>query len=136
MTADGFPLAAGRRHLSCPHVEVAVAVRHAGLRAEPPSRDLAGVALGVRGMGARDLVVGLGAVRATADPEIAAWLTGAALIDLSDVLTLLLALRRMPLLRNLLFVALALGGAAAELYVAADLRKGPGPGEHSNPVEG
>jgi hypothetical protein len=87
-----------------------------------PSKDLPAVAYGVRGMGARDFAVGLGAIRARTDREAAVWMGAAALIDMADTLTLLLAFRRLPLVRNLLFISLALGGAAAELHLVGRLR--------------
>lgn len=88
-----------------------------------PTPDLAGVAFGVRGMGARDLAVGLGAARARTDREAADWMGACALIDLMDTLSLVLAFRRIPPLRNLLLIAMALGGAAAELHLVGRLRR-------------
>jgi hypothetical protein len=89
-----------------------------------PSRDLAGLAFGVRGMGARDVAVGLGAARARTDAETAAWMGAAALIDLADTASVALSLRRLGAVRGLLLGGLALGGAVAELYAASGLRDG------------
>ena len=95
-----------------------------------PSPDLAAVAFGVRGMGVRAVAVALGALRAGRDREVASWRSAAALFDLADSLGLRLAARRLPLLRGLALLALAIAGAATELSVIGPLEgegRGPGP---------
>lgn len=71
----------------------------------------AALALAIRGLGARDLVLGLGTLNALEnDGDVAAWLHAQMAADASDALGILLAFKRMPRLRRWIFLFTA-GGA-------------------------
>ena len=76
----------------------------------------------IRGLGARDLALGLGTLRTLDRGEPAAgWVRLAAVGDLSDAVSSVLAARRLGLLRTVGSVATAGGAAAAGLALSGQL---------------
>lgn len=65
----------------------------------------------MRALGARDLVLGLGMLKAAEEGDATAWVRASALFDIGDGVATLLAAGRVPLGRWLVQLAL-LGGAA------------------------
>jgi hypothetical protein len=77
------------------------------------------VKLAMRGLGARDLAFGLGALRALDRGEpVAGWLQLGAVGDLSDAASGVLAARRIGVVRALGTVVTAGGAAATGLFLA------------------
>ena len=72
-----------------------------------------GLKLAIRGLGARDLALGLGTLNALEnDGDVVAWLQAQMAADASDAFGILFAFRRMPRFRRWIFLFTA-GGAAA-----------------------
>jgi hypothetical protein len=82
---------------------------------QPGSRLLA------RGLGGRDLVLGLGVIGALdrGDPRAKDWVRASALADVTDAVATALAFRHLPK-RSRFGVLLLAGGAAVAGFVAAD----------------
>ena len=103
------PGAAGRRWLG-------------GIAANPATK------VALRGLGARDLAFGLGTLRALDRGEpVAGWVRLAALGDLADATSGVLATRRLGALRTLGTVASAGAAAATGLAIANQLDEGIAP---------
>ena len=81
----------------------------------------AGGKLLARGLGARDLVLGLGVINALdrGDPGARDWVRASALADVGDAVATVLAFRHLPK-RSAFGVLLIAGGAAVAGFVAAD----------------
>jgi hypothetical protein len=69
----------------------------------------------VRALGARDVVVGMGTLRAlgTGDPALRQWVTWAGLCDLTDATATILAYPALPKRNRALTLAIAAGAAGA-----------------------
>ena len=80
-----------------------------------------GAKLLARGLGGRDLVLGLGVINALdrGDPRAPDWVRASALADVADAAATVLAFRHLPK-RARFGVLLLAGGAAAAGFVAAD----------------
>ena len=80
-----------------------------------------GAKLLARGLGGRDLVLGLGVINALdrGDPRAQDWVRASALADGADALGTALAFRHLPK-RSRFAVLLLAGGAAVAGFVAAD----------------
>ena len=81
----------------------------------------AGAKLLARGLGGRDLILGLGVINALdrGDPRAADWVRASALADGADAVGTALAFRHLPK-RSRFGVLLLAGGAAVVGFVAAD----------------
>ncbi len=81
------------------------------------------VRVAVRGLGARDLALGLGAL-ASSDAALGPWVLGAIAADSADLIATATAGDSLPLSGRLLGSAIALGGAALGVVAFAGLRAG------------
>ena len=78
--------------------------------------------LAVRGMGARDVVVGTGLLTALENKgAVRGWLEASAACDAADALGTVAAWRRIPAWRALGLLALEVGATALALRLASDL---------------
>jgi hypothetical protein len=78
--------------------------------------------MGARGLGGRDLAIGLGTLRALQNGEsVRAWLQAGVISDGSDALAVLGAFRRLPALRRLVYLASALGAVSLGIYLMDEL---------------
>jgi hypothetical protein len=80
----------------------------------------AGTKVTSRGLGARDLVLGLGALTAS-DRELRKWVAGAVIADSADLLATLTAGRSVPLSGRAVVGSLALGAAVLGTTAARGL---------------
>ena len=76
-----------------------------------------------RGLGARDLALGVGAL-AAADSELQPWVAGAIVADTVDLVATVAAGRSLPLTGRALVGAVAAGGAVLGTVALAGLRRG------------
>ena len=80
----------------------------------------AGTRVGTRGLGARDLALGAGALAAT-ESELRPWVAAAILADTADLVATVAAGKSLPLAGRLLVAAVASGGAALGVVAFAGL---------------
>jgi hypothetical protein len=82
---------------------------------------LPGAKLLARGLGMRDLVLGLGVINALdrGDPRAPEWVRASAVADVGDAVATLLAYRHLPSRSRFVVLAVATGAAAVG-FVAAD----------------
>lgn len=86
-----------------------------------PSETVAGH-MGARGLGGRDLAIGLGTLWALQKGEPARpWLQAGTIADATDALAVMSAFRRLPKLRRLLYLGSAMGATALGIYLAGEL---------------
>jgi len=86
-----------------------------------PPGGLPGAKLLGRGLGVRDLMLGLGVINALdrGDPRAQDWVRASALADVGDAVATVLAYRHLPK-RSRFGILLLAGGAAVAGFVAAD----------------
>jgi len=80
----------------------------------------AGTRVVTRGLGARDLALGAGALAAT-ESELRPWVAAAILADTADLVATVAAGKSLPLAGRLLVAAVASGGAALGVVAFAGL---------------
>ena len=76
-----------------------------------------------RGLGARDLALGVGAL-AAADSQLQPWVAGAIVADTADLVATVAAGRSLPLTGRALVGTVAAGGAVLGTVALAGLRRG------------
>jgi hypothetical protein len=76
-----------------------------------------------RGLGARDVALGVGALTA-ADSQLQPWVAAAIVADTADLVTTVAAGKSLPLAGRVLVGAVAAGGAALGVIAWAGLRRG------------
>jgi hypothetical protein len=83
----------------------------------------AGTQVVSRGLGARDIALGVGALTAD-ESQLGAWAAGAVMADAADLVATIAAGRSLPVAGRALVGALALGGAALGAVALAGLSRG------------
>jgi hypothetical protein len=83
----------------------------------------AGTQVVSRGLGARDVALGVGLLAAD-ERQLGAWVTGAVMADAADLVATIAAGRSLPVAGRALVGALALGGAALGAVALAGLSRG------------
>jgi hypothetical protein len=85
-------------------------------------RDPGNAAMAMRALGARDVAIGMGGLRALEEGEsVSRWLEAGALADAADTVGGLAIFRRLGKLRRLVFVATAAGATYLGFRLAASL---------------
>ncbi len=83
--------------------------------------DTAAGRMGARGLGGRDLAIGIGTIRALQTGRGARdWVRAGALADATDALAVLSAFGRLPKIRRLLYLASAVGATYLGIYLSGE----------------